>query len=39
MKIPISLHLPQERKVETQALIDSGARGSSFIDKNFVKKE
>ena len=39
MKIPISLHLPRERKVKTQALIDSGARGSSFIDKNFVKKE
>jgi len=39
MQIPISLFTVENRKVETTALINCGAKGASFIDKDFVEQE
>src|SRR3982074_331116 len=39
MKIPIQIMLTNNRKVETIALIDSGAKGASFIDRDFAAKQ
>jgi len=39
MKIKISFTTNNGLKVETNALIDSGAKGASFINKNFVKDQ
>ena len=39
MQIPISLFTVENRKVETTALIDCGAKGASLIDQEFVAQE
>ena len=38
MKIGISIITSDNRKVETIALIDSGAKGANFISRNFAER-
>ena len=39
MKIPITIHLSENEKVNVQALLDCGAKGGNFINSTFAERE